>query len=128
MDVLIGIAILLLVAATAIHMVHIIPSKSKSTLSIFLTVGGIILSFLWAIRANKEINEALTRTKETLVKQDSLSTARQNSMLDSLRLLRLDHAKAMTMHDSMLMRIARVDSCIDRHFRHINRRISYLRN
>lgn len=120
----IGLAFTMWLIASVVHKIHKIPSRWKGTISIFLALAGIWATYLWADKEIKGKITILVETNMALVNQNSRLIATQESMLDSLRLLRLDHAKTTAIHDSILIKIARVDSCIDRHFRHVNRRIS----
>ena len=115
------------VIAVVVHSVHSIPPKWKSTLSIFLAVLGIWLSYKWAQKNIAEEIKALVKDVNTLKESIKEPTIKNSTLLDSIRTLMADHERAVAMNDSILLQIARVDSCVDGHFLQMNRRVSDLR-
>ncbi len=118
MDTWIIVAFVLWIVASVLQLIHSIPRRWKGTISIFLALTGIGATYVWADKEIKGEITALVQKNMALIKQDSLFAASQDSMLRSHRLMRLNLVKAVAMHDSILMRISRLDSCIDRHFQH----------
>ncbi|MDE2889290.1 MAG: hypothetical protein OXR72_13870 [Gemmatimonadota bacterium] len=97
--------------AITIWKIHEMAPKKKATWSLILTLAGVGLS-LAAVKVD-EIRKAilphtLTRFEKIEAKQDSLFN-------------RLERAE--TERDSISAQIARVDGCIDQHFRSLKNRL-----
>ena len=105
--------------AIVVSAIHRIKSKWKSTFSLLATLLGIWGSFLWSESSIKSHNEAAKEMDQRSLRQLKLmlNAYRQREELIS------DHVTAAAKHDSILAKITMVDSCIDKHFRALNRRL-----
>ena len=127
---LIGIVTALLGLAFGVHRANWLSDKLKDVSSVLLAVAG---STIGADHINTTFinppmnNEVIEEMRNAIL--DSIETSKDSVMAakDEIKqLIRDGKQETEAVHDSILIKIAAVDSCIDRHFRSTNRRLTHI--
>ena len=113
--------IFVIVIVATIWKIHTISTKWKSTISLILTIVSIF--FFDALRS-LEMKEVIEKNQKSVI--DSIKVVEERLMASQeeiKQLIRSQQQGASTMHDSILTKIALLDTCIDKHFYRVNARL-----